>query len=393
MYALQLKRKWSSLALFTTLVAASAGCSSGEVEGSGDANETTSDTTADTETQSDSSDTGEPGGRLAWVDEWQTVGAGPADIIELLSIGDRVSSDNFANRGDIEVIYVEGTTEITIEMQRFTIAAAGGAEGAFERMQPWLYAVSIPAPPTTLSPNSACWAAGTTTCYVRAYYDGLLQPLRDGANFRVTIPAGWDGALELVTSDNLQEAEDYPDRSDVVVDGLAGSLSVDLDSGNVAIRVDPQIDHYAGCPNNDECVMQGYAPGCGCAEPTNVSVQNAAGQASNVTVDVGSADHWYSVILENRASLGPGETGCSAGIDCSAFADCQLDPNSAQLSWAERAEINFPGDPAISGAGIRVALISEGCEDVTYVNGPEDYGNPETPVEERGHLEVCVGCL
>lgn len=361
------------------------GADSGVTQGG---SETGTETETETETETGTgTDTGE---RRPFVDTWKTVGSGPAAGLERLSIGGRLSNDNFVNRGNIEVNYVEGIDEITIEMQRFTVSSLANAAGSFERMHPWLYDLSTPSDPEGLSPDDACWAPGTTACYVRAYYDGMFQPVRDGANFRVTIPAGWAGALELVTSDNLEEGIDsYPDRSDILVDGLAGPLAVDLDSGNVAIRIDPNLAHYAGCPANDECVMLGYAPGCGCAEPTEVSVSNKASNASNITVDVGNVDHWYTVLLENRAA----DPACTATIDCSAFAECQLDPDYAATPWAERAEINYPGDPAIAGAGIRIMLVSESCADVPFVNSPDDYENPDMPIEQRGDIEVCAGCL
>jgi hypothetical protein len=359
-------------------------CQRGDADGSSDVTET------DTGAESTATDHDVEIG--AWVDDWEQVGSGPAAGLELLSIGNRGTNDNFSNRGDIEVNYVEGIDVITIEMQRFTIGEMDSAEDAFGRMHPWLYDLPVPEPPEILSPDNACWAPGTTACYVQAYFDGLFQPVRDGANFRITIPAGWSGSLELVTADNLEDAR-YPDRSDILVDGLAGPLSVDLDSGNVAVRLDPNLPHYAGCPDNDACVAQDHAPGCGCVEPTDVSIVNRAPHASNMTVDVGNVDHWYSVTVENRN--GPVFEGpaCEALVDCSPFAECQLDPDFEESIGAAQAEINYPGDPAIAGAGIQITLISQRCADVPHVNDPEDWDNPNMPIEQRGHLLVCAGCL
>ncbi|HLT36296.1 MAG TPA: hypothetical protein VK034_08420, partial [Enhygromyxa sp.] len=42
-------------------------------------------------------------GREPYVDEWVEEIRGPAAQIKKLSIGDRLTSDNFANRGNIEV--------------------------------------------------------------------------------------------------------------------------------------------------------------------------------------------------------------------------------------------------------------------------------------------------
>lgn len=335
-------------------------------------------------------------GREPYVDDWRVELSGPASQIKRLSIGDRLISDNFANRGDIEVRYVDGTDQITIEMQRFTIAKTQrDADAAFERMKLWAYDIASPAKPKPADAAKACWAPDVTGCYVRNYYEGQLQPVRDGVNFRVTIPRGWDGNLLLTTEDNLEEGiESYPDRSDIIVDGLAGNLTVDLDSGNVQVRMDPQTDHFAGCSANDSCVEMGYPLGCGCSDPTNVTIANTSGQASNITVDVGNADAWYTMVLENRGTFSSSDDFiCTATIDCNAFDDCDVDPDYANVEHQERAEVNYPGEPAVNGAGIRISLVSESCANITYTEGPEDYEIEDFPIEKRGDLRVCVGCL
>jgi hypothetical protein len=346
--------------------------------------------------------TGCPGGtddpevRAPFVDEWVTEAELPAAQFTSLSIGDRLASDNFSNRGNIEVRYEAGTDTIKIEMQRFTIAKnEEDAQGAFDRMQYWGYNLSTPEKPSDDLMLDACDQPEHDTCYIRAYYDGLFQPVRDGANFRVTIPAGWEGDLEVTTSDNLEEGIDtYPDRSDVIVDGLNGNLTVDLDSGNVEVRLDPNIKHFAGCAANDDCEAMGYAMGCGCSEPTNVSIANKSGQASNITVDVGNADNWYTMILDNRGMFSSSDDFvCTATIDCDSFPDCVIDPIYAAAEPQERAEVNFPGGEAVAGAGIRIQLVSEACANIRYVDGPEDYDVEELPEEKRGELRVCVGCL
>jgi hypothetical protein len=335
-------------------------------------------------------------GRQPFVDDWQMELSGPAAQITSLSIGDRLTSDNFANRGNIEVRYVDGTDQITVEMQRFTIAKTQeDADAAFERMKFWAYDIATPAAPEPDDAADACFAPDVTGCYVRNYYEGQLQPVRDGVNFRVTIPRGWDGDLTLTTEDNLEEGiESYPDRSDIIVDGLAGNLLVDMDSGNIQVRMDPTTDHYAGCSANDACVAAGYEIGCGCSDPTNVTIANSTGQASNITVDVGNPDAWYTMVLENRGTFSAGdEFVCTATIDCDAFDDCQIDPDFATIDYQERAEVNFPGEPAIAGAGIRIALVSETCANITYTETENDYEIEVFPTEKRGDLHVCVGCL
>jgi hypothetical protein len=330
------------------------------------------------------------------LDSWREEISGPASQISKLVIGGRLASNNFANRGDIEVRYVANTDQITIEMRRFTIAKTQqDAELAFGRMKFWAYNIATPKAPTPADDDKACFADGQATCYVRNYYDGQLQPVRDGAHFRVTIPAGWDGDLELKTQDNLGAGIDtYPDRSEVLVDGVAGDLLVELDSGNVQIRMDPNTKHYARCAANDACVADGFPLGCGCSEPTNITVSNRSGQASDITVDVSNPDAWYDMQLQNRGSFSSSsDFVCTATIDCEPFAVCNIAEDFADIPFEERAEINYPGEPAISGAGIRITLVSESCANITLANSVDDYELDTYPEEKRGDLKVCVGCI
>ena len=338
--------------------------------------------------------------RVPFVDDWETVATLPAAQFGLISVGDTITSDNFANRGDVEILYVAGTDAITIEMQRFTVAESEAeADENFAKMQYWGYALSSPEPPAADNELDQCINPDPDVvdrCYIRNYYDGQTQPIRDGANFRVTVPEGWAGDVLVVTSDNLAEGvETYPDRSNVTVDGLNGNLEVELDSGNVAVRMDPNIAHFAGCSNSDTCEADGFPMGCGCSVPTNVLVENRVGQASNITVDVGAADNWYTMILENRGDFSASDDFvCNATIDCSPFADCAINEEYAGDPAQERAEINFPDNGmAAEGAGIRIALTSEDCANITYADGPEDHGSDALPEEKRGEVQVCIGCL
>jgi hypothetical protein len=353
-----------------------------------------------------------PGAGQPFVDDWELVAEGPADALGFLSIGDRVTMDNFANRGDVEVIFDPAATTVKIEMQRFTIASSQeAAEGQFERMQYWGYNSSNAAQMDPTNPDDMaliCFTGENDACYVRAYYDGQIQPQRDGANFRVTIPAGWDGDLEITTEDNIFEGtETYPDRSDVSVMGLSGTLLVDLDSGNVEVKLDPAIDHYAGCGNNDACEMgdpdamvDPFDPACGCTDPTFVTIENGTGQASNVTVDVPLVSavtgdpRWYNIKLENEGSFsGSDDFVCTATIDCTAFgAGCIVDPNFPE-AYKEWAEVNYPGGTAVPGTGIQINGTSKDCANITYLEDPLDYELEMFPEEQRGNLTVCSGCL
>ncbi|MFV8751793.1 purine-nucleoside phosphorylase [Nannocystaceae bacterium ST9] len=353
------------------------------------------------------------GDREPYLDEWRVVAEGPADALKFLSIGDRLTMDNFANRGDVEVIFDAAATTVKVEMQRFTIASSQDlADAAFGRMQFWGYNSSSAA---ILDPmvdaDLLCFTGENDACYIRAYYDGQNQPVRDGANFRVTLPAGWNGDLEIVTEDNLNDGvETYPDRSDVTVTGLTGTLLVDLDSGNVKVKVDEAIQHYAGCASNDICEsgdpdamppVGPFDPACGCTDPTFVTIENSTGRSSNITIDVPTTSsvtgepRWYDIRLENEGMFsGSSEFICQATINCDEFgAGCVINPDFADLEYKEWAEVSYPGDPAIPGTGIQINATSKDCANIKFVEDPADYDIDMFPEEQRGNLTVCSGCL
>ena len=354
-------------------------------------------------------------GSEPYIDEWRVVAEGPVDELTFLSVGDRLISGNFANRGDVTVILDAAATTVKVEMQRFTIATSQtAADGNFSRMQYWGYNAATPGQRDPMNPDDAallCFSPENTGCYIRAYYDGQTQPVRDGANFRVTLPAGWDGDLEITTEDNINDGiETYPDRSDVVVTGLAGTLSVDLDSGNASIKVDPSIDHYAGCSANDLCEtgdpnamppLGAYDPTCGCTDPTFIKVITGTGQASNITIDVPTTSavtgnpRWYDVRLENEGTFSAGsDFVCQATIDCDAFGPgCLINPDYASIEYKEWAAINYPGDPAIPATGIQINATSKDCANIAYLEDPKDYDLDEFPLEQRGNVRVCSRCL
>ena len=303
--------------------------------------------------------------RQAHRDEWREELVLPAAKLRHLLVGGVLSSDNFANRGDIEVRYEEGSSEIRVELQRFTVAKSeDDAEQAFERMSLWAYDVESVDKPSELSMDSACSVSAGDFCQIRTYYDGLFQPVRDGANIRVTLPRGWDGTLELETTDNIDEGIEYLDRGDVLVDGLAGNLEVRLDAGRVRIRLDPA-----------------YA-----LESGSVQVEAHDGLAAEILVDV-PPDNYYDAVLENPDA--PFDPGCVVSIDCESFPDCQLDPEST-LAF-QRAPINYPGLPTPEGTGIHIDLRSHACSMIDFAESPSDYEQPPA-TELRGNVRLCSGC-
>jgi hypothetical protein len=212
--------------------------------------------------------------------------------------------------------------------------------------------------------------------------------VRDGANIRVILPRGWAGELELVTEDNLAEG-DYPDRGDVLVDGLAGKLHVQLDSGRARVQLDSSYEQYPGCPANDSCVEAGMAPDCGCSEFGYVRIDARNGQAADIVVDVPSQNYYRAELLNVDPML---ELGCSVEIDCPAFPDCAIDPAFADVVAIEMAAINDPGPPAVSGSGIYVHLQSGACAMIDHAESPADWVEG-VAAEVRGSIRLCSGCL
>ena len=94
----------------------------------------------------DSTETGEDehvGTRGPYRDIWREELVLPAAGFARLIVGGLLTSDNFANRGDIEILYVEGSTQIVVQLQRFTFASdAEHAEQAFARMSLWAYGLA-----------------------------------------------------------------------------------------------------------------------------------------------------------------------------------------------------------------------------------------------------------
>lgn len=312
----------------------------------------------------------------------------PAAEFSRLIVGGRLTDDNFANRGDIEILHVEGSTQIVVELQRFTFASsAEQAEEAFARMSLWAYGLDAVERPSEAIAGDACGFGESDSCQLRTYYDGLFQPVRDGANIRVTLPRGWTGELELVTEDNVADG-DYSDRGDVLVDGLAGRLQVELDSGRARVQLDSSYEQYPGCPANDSCIEAGMAPGCGCSDFGHVRIEARNGQAADILVDVPSQNYYTATLRNDDPQL---ELGCSVVIDCAAFPDCTLDPDFEDAVAQKRAAINDPGPPAAAGTGIHVNLHSGACAMIDHAEAPSDWVEGES-VEVRGSIRLCSGC-
>jgi hypothetical protein len=104
----------------------------------------------------------------------------------------------------------------------------------------------------------------------------------------------------------------------------------------------------------------------------------------------GSATNTYAAALRSDDALL--ELGCVVAIDCDDFGDCEVDPDTVAEPALVRAAINHPGDPAWSGAGIRVDLHTGACAEIEHADQPSDwFDGPAT--ELRGNIRLCSGCL
>lgn len=324
-------------------------------------------------------------GHRPFRDAWREELVLPADGLRRLILGGVAVADNFSNRSDIEVRYVADSSEIVVELQRFTVARdEQDAEAAFARMSLWAFSLEQAQRPDASIAPLACDVSGVELCQIRNYYEGQLQPVRDGVNLRVSLPAGWDGALELATEDNLVES-DYPDRGDVRVDGLAGPLTVTLDSGRVALRLADDIGPFPGCALEQECVAGGLAPDCGCSEFAQIEITARVDAAASITVDV-PANSSYVATLETDVMAAA--LGCELELDCASFTTCVADESPGLV----RAWINRPGPPALADAGIRIDLRAGRCASIDHADQPLDrLAGPAS--ELRGDLRLCSGCL
>ena len=65
--------------------------------------------------------------------------------------------------------------------------------------------------------------------------------------------------------------------------------------------------------------------------------------------------------------------------------------------WRNQGSINYPGDPAVSGAGYSVLLTSKTCQAVSHTDETDKFAGvgkgSEQDVDERGNMSVCSGCL
>jgi hypothetical protein len=335
-------------------------------------------------------------------DDWKLEldGIPLGDDVSTIVIGGHAVENNFMNQGDVEVRYDGPPATVSVELRRFAESTdLEAAQTSFEQFHLWTYSSAVMSP-VGISPADDCSAGFHEGCQIRAWYDDEFQPIRLGADIRVTLPSGWPGKIEVFTEDPSSET---PIRSDVTITGLSGSAEVELDAGEVEVELADSILEAPECgPELVEACWNYVDPGtqepipwditCGCVEFGQLRVESRFERPANVTVDV-PGDLWAIVDLEN---VQPGlaldsDPLCTAEVECSGFGSCDDLVYDEAMPWRRRTELNDPGDAAIEGAGYSINLVSSGCSgvgsDFSFEScSPEDAG-------PRGFLKVCSGCL
>jgi hypothetical protein len=372
-----------------------------------------------------SSDTGDDGPIDAGkpqVTEWESVVKDlpfPLDgdgKINRITIGRKEYTNNFANRGNVEVLFDTENT-ISIEMQKYDFSddktangdEATGLMGTFERMSLWAYneGGGSPTKPTEadlMDAEKNC-TIGTwkDACSVFIYYDGQSQPVRSGAHLRVHLPKGFKGELNVQTEDNENE-NSYPVRGNVTISGegdagWCGNGSVKMSAGVGKIKLCRNLspapacsaDQIKGCEEFKDMMGNdaAWSPDCPCPAMSfgAIRIESLKPWAANITLDIPDGT-WLNANVSNQSEAKPHD--CKPVIEnCSG--NCQIKDDS---EYTKAAEFNYPGEAAVSGAGFGLQVISAGCTDVKYIDKPEDWTADGEPNEElRGYLKLCTGCL
>ena len=406
----------SSVVLIAAMLAET-GC--GQDTGGADGQGSSSTASTNGTNSSSADETGpDAAGLRPFRDQWQLAAdldfpyIDPEGLIQIfdLTIGGEQTNDNFANRGDVIVSFDGPEDRILIELRRFTFSTSQAlADADFDDLFLWAFAVPQPARPQDLDPEDDCVASGWRNgCQVRVYYDGLSQLQRSGADIRVTLPASYRQNLTIVTEDNTADP-DYFDRGNVCVDNLFAHASIETDSGNVWVSLSPEVTPAPQCtPAQIEACetwtdamgnAAPWAPECDCIAVGGgqfglVRVDNRTNEASDITVDL-PADLWASTTAQNE-----GMSQEAAGDHCEAqvtIPGAVEDTTGNDFPWQAKYFVNYPGAPAIQGAGFTIQATSSECGPVAFTEAPEQFvgaGNGDTQsVSERGNIEICSGCI
>lgn len=359
--------------------------------------------------------------RLPYRDAWR-VGAdvefphigddGSVQIFDI-TFGGRESNDNFANRGDVTVNFDGPEDRILVEIRRFTqTASEETALEDFADLSLWAFTSSLGRPEDQAAEDDCANSGWQNGCSVRVYYDGLSQLQRAGADLRVTLPPSYRRKITVVTEDNVAD-DDYFNRGNVCISNLFASADVETQSGNVWVGLAPEASPAPRCTTAqiDACenwtvtdddgneTPAPWAPECDCiavggGEFGRVAIENRDDSSSNITVDIPEG-LWASIRGENQ-----GEGQSSTGEFCESTVtvpNVEFEATGNDFAWQVAATSNYPGEPAIRGAGFSIQAISNQCSPVANTNSPDEFvglGNGDMQDStERGNIEICSGCI
>lgn len=350
--------------------------------------------------------------RDAWTTEVDGVpfpylDADGAAQITTLTIGGTGVGNNFYNRGDIIVQYdashdaASGSPgRITVEIRRFTGADnEGAADDDYGALHLWAYADGSPQKPSDTDSALDCSETWQEGCHVRIWYDGIDQPIRSGADIRVTLPSNYAHDVNIVTEDNDQDSN-YLNRANVCIRDLAGSANVTLGSGLAFASLAADITPAPKCSDAQIQACETYQDtdgndaawdvACGCDTFGTLAFGTHGGAAANVQVDM-PGTLWANMVARNEDS--ERRDNCTSSIDV---------PNTVPLApssgpWDANGESNHPSDAAPPGSGYGMTLSSDACAPVAHTENPgdfigEDADPDEQQTDDRGNLEICVDC-
>jgi hypothetical protein len=321
----------------------------------------------------------------------------PADVTSM-QFGGAVYNDNFATRGDVIVNYNGAPGRVKVEVRKFTFAQdQEEADAEFARLAVWAFAAATPKPPKEMDAAVDCSLAWQSDCVVRTYYEGQIQPSRIGMDIRVTLPPDYRQDLVIVTRDN-GGADGYPDRGNVCVNGINGTLDAELESGRVFVIADSAMTPGPTCTAADIQACEDYQDpmmnpipwdaDCPCQDFGQIKVTSINSSPAQITVDIPGSTLWSSMYLDNPGA--DASNPCEVVVDIPGVSE---DPTST--AFRKIAEINDPGDSALEGGGFNITVTSDGCGPVVYMENPDEYTGPEGEgmEEHRGDIRVCDGCV
>lgn len=351
-----------------------------------------------------------------WETKWTTVvDALPFPLtgdgkISTLTVGRRESDDNYANRGNIEVLFDQDQPVITVEMKIYDFSDGvtfngdetmdPPVEGTKERMSLWAFVGGI-GTPGSKKPEDDCtkdtWKSG---CTIGVYYDGKAQPVRAGADLRVHLPKAYRGKLTVETEDNDGESS-YPRLGNITIDGLCGSADVTLSSGTANIKMCRDLEVAPTCPaaqimncetfKDEMGENAAWSSACQCGPDLygQVKVISRKPYPANITVDIPTTT-WMNVTVSNDSPDKPND--CKPTLDsCTAAANCTPVQNN---DYSISGEFNYPSPAAAMGAGFNLTVLSAGCAPVKYFDKPSDWSvDAEPRQEDHGYVKVCTDCL